>query len=506
MNPFLMYRDRDFVMESDSQSIPPVVDDLGLAILCESMAAGDKFLYAVSQQVLLEGLQSVEEILFRQQVLRDCLRHPDVVRATYRIAVEALEADRRNWSWLFSKTPEGILYRSIEVLQLFLEPLGRLRRVCVENGDSFESEGFKRFFGSLKEDTEPTSLGAIREHLRILKNHDAVAATAGLGYGNRIDHLLVHRPADRLQTWLERLRRMLAGLKKRSLGVFVYEIAEQDESGARALSDIRGKALAPIARDLERSANHVRSFFSSIRTELGFYIACHNLRDGLSRYGGLHCFPEPFGHGGKEFSVTDLYDLSLLLTSKMPVVGNDLNSDGKDLVMISGPNRGGKSTFLRSIGIAQLMMQAGMFVPGRSMRASMCRRLFTHFKREEDATMTRGKFDEELSQMSGIIDSMAPADLILLNESFGATNQREGAEIAEEIVEGLRKSGVRVFYVTHMTDLIQTLWDKDRESTLFLRAERLSDGSRTFRVQPGEPEATSYAGDLYARIFDRRAS
>lgn len=503
MKPFLMYPDRDFVMDTGGgQIVSSIVDDLGLAILCEHMAAGDKLLYAVSQTALLESLQSVDEILFRQQVLKDCIKQANVVRAMYGIAVEALETERRSWSWLYSKTPEGILYRSIEALQAFLEPLESLRRVCAESEQGFESEGFKRFFRSLKEETDPNSLRAIQEDLRDLRAHDNITATARLGRGNRIDHLLMHRPPARGRTWLERVKRILTGLKHRPDEIFVYVIGERDESGARVLSNIKGKAFAPIARDLDRSANHVRSFFSSIRAELGFYIACQNLREELIRRDGLLCFPEPTGRARKDLCVSDLYDISLLLTGVTPMITNHLSSDAKDLVVISGPNRGGKSTFLRSIGVAHLMMQAGMFVPARSMRASVCHRLFTHFKREEDVTMTQGKFDEELSRISGIIDSMVPNDLILLNESFAATNQREGSEIAQEIVEGLRKSGVRVFYVTHMTDLVHTLWDQNIGSTLFLRADRLPDGTRTFRIQPAEPETTSHATDLYARIFD----
>ena len=80
-----------------------------------------------------------------------------------------------------------------------------------------------------------------------------------------------------------------------------------------------------------------------------------------------------------------LYDLCLSLSMEDRVVGNDVTGAGKRLVMITGANRGGKSTFLRSIGLAQLMMQCGMFVPAESFRASVCHGIFTHFKREEDA-------------------------------------------------------------------------------------------------------------------------
>jgi DNA mismatch repair ATPase MutS len=197
--------------------------------------------------------------------------------------------------------------------------------------------------------------------------------------------------------------------------------------------------------------------------------------------------------------------VGLALTIDRRVVGNDVTADGRDLVMITGPNTGGKSTFLRSVGLAQLMMQAGMFVPAEAFAASVCDGLFTHCKREEDVRMEHGKFDEELSRMSDIVDRLAPHALVLFNESFAATNEREGSEIARQIVRALRESGIRVFFVTHMFDLAHGFYAGTRDASLFLRAERLADGRPTFRVLEGEPLPTSHGEDVYRRVFGGRA-
>jgi DNA mismatch repair ATPase MutS len=95
-----------------------------------------------------------------------------------------------------------------------------------------------------------------------------------------------------------------------------------------------------------------------------------------------------------------------------------VNADNKDLVIITGANQGGKSTFLRSIGLAQLMMQCGMFVPAQSFSSNLCKGLFTHYKREEDVTMESGKFDEELSRMSDIVNNITPNSIILFNRTY----------------------------------------------------------------------------------------
>jgi DNA mismatch repair ATPase MutS len=103
--------------------------------------------------------------------------------------------------------------------------------------------------------------------------------------------------------------------------------------------------------------------------------------------------------------------------------------------------------------------------------------------------------------MSAIVDCMTPDSIILLNESFASTNEREGSEIARQIVRALLEKGIKVYYVTHLFDLAQGFYQAKIDAALFLRAERLADGRRTFRLVAGEPLPTSYGEDLYRRIF-----
>jgi DNA mismatch repair ATPase MutS len=187
-------------------------------------------------------------------------------------------------------------------------------------------------------------------------------------------------------------------------------------------------------------------------------------------------------------------------------MGNDVKADEKDLIIITGANQGGKSTFLRSVGLAQLMMQAGMFVPAKSFSANMCPNVFTHFKREEDASMKSGKFDEELTRMSEIAEHLVPYSMLLFNESFAATNEREGSEIARQIVSALTEKGFKIFFVSHQYTFASGFHEKKQKNTLFLRAERESDGTRTFKLVEAEPLETSYGEDLYNEIFGVHSS
>jgi DNA mismatch repair ATPase MutS len=238
-----------------------------------------------------------------------------------------------------------------------------------------------------------------------------------------------------------------------------------------------------------------------LRTELAFYIGCLNLHTRLAERGEPICFPVPYQAGRRKLAFTNLHDASLALSMDKPVVGNNINADRKDVVIITGANTGGKSTFLRSVGLAQLMMQAGMFVSAESFGAEVSDGIVTHYKREEDATMESGKWDEELCRMSEIVQNIKPNFLMLFNESFGSTNEREGSEIASQIVTALLDRRVKVLFVTHLYHFAQTFCARRADTAMFLRAERRPDGSRSFKLVEAGPLQTSYGVDLYRKFF-----
>jgi DNA mismatch repair ATPase MutS len=142
-----------------------------------------------------------------------------------------------------------------------------------------------------------------------------------------------------------------------------------------------------------------------------------------------------------------------------------------------------------------------MFVPAQAFCSSLCDGIFTHYKREEDAGMESGKFDEELGRMNGIVDHIKHHSMILFNESFAATNEREGSEIARQIMTALLDRKVKIVCVTHLYELAHGFCDRRGDNALFLRAGRQADGTRNFKLVEGEPLPTSFGEDLYNSIF-----
>jgi DNA mismatch repair ATPase MutS len=512
MKAFLMYRDRDFDLERKLPSHhQALTQDLELETLLGAMAGGDKFLFELGKKAVLSSLEDLDSISYRQDVLRDCLKNPSIVRRIYDVAVESIESERKHSWGLFSKYPGLILRGSTDVLHIFVGTLKKLRDIADEDADKFESEGFTALLATLRQELTDEFFASIQNHLKRLKFRNGVLVSADLGKGNKGADYILRKPHDENQSWLKRLVAEMNRIVAEKIfaerpAAYSFHLHPRDEAGGRVLSELRDRGINLVANALAQSTDHILSFLAMLRAELAFYIGCLNLHGQLANKGEPTCFPQPAAPGERKHSFNGLYDVCLALTVKHRVVGNDVAADGKDLVIITGANQGGKSTFLRGIGLAQLMMQCGMFVPAESFCSNLCKGLFTHYKREEDASMKSGKLDEELSRMSAIVDDLTPNAMVLFNESFAATNEREGSEIARQIVRALLEKRVKMFFVTHFYDLANSFWVKAMGNAIFLRAERQPDGARTFKLIVGEPLQTSYGEDLYKRIFGIEAA
>ncbi len=492
-----MYPDRDFNPQAD---LPPQAADLtldiGLGLLLDVMAAGDTFLRGIAERALFSSLQDPGEIAYRQEILQDCLAHRETILAFYRVAVEALEQQRKiHGMYFFARSPELILARSVELLTMLVGMLRRLRTVAEEGGAEFRSRGFTRFLATVAAELDEDYIRSVEGSLQELRLDRGVVMSAHLGDGGKGKGYVLHRPQN---VAIPRLARLLG----RGPKTYSFEIADRDEAGHQALQELRGRGINLVANAVAQSAEHVLGFFTLLRAELGFYVGALNLQATLDAKGEPTCFPSARAIGSGCMSAQGLYDVCLSLTLDSRVVGNDLHADGKSLVVVTGANQGGKSTFLRSVAVAQLMMQCGMFVGAQAFSADVATLVLTHFQRPEDAAMQSGRLDEELRRMSRVTDLARAGGLLLCNESFSSTNEREGSEISRQVIRAFTEASVRVFFVTHFYDLADGLFREDSDRMLFLRAERDPDGRRSFRLAVASPLPTSYGADLYREVFN----
>ncbi|MBN9103873.1 MAG: hypothetical protein J0I14_02620 [Propionibacteriaceae bacterium] len=486
----LLFSDREADLDAKpADGADDLVADLDLGPVLELMQP-DRRLDELCPAVLLNPLTDPVQIAWRQHVLADALADPAGMRALFDLAGRALESQHSIWMY-GGKTAESLLSRSIHGLRALLPLLRELAAFAANRLPYATSAGLTELYQRLIAELDTAYLGELATLLNQLGFPQGVLSRARLDASGLLGSLELLAPRRERPPWW-------AVLGFGGQGRFRFTIAERDEAGAQALAQLRNDAIYDVAATLGRSCEHVVGFFRQLRWETGFYVGCLQLHDRLGDLGITTCWPVP-GTPSDAMAAVDLSCLSHAIRNAEAPVPNDLTGPRVDFALLTGANQGGKTTFLRSIGCAQLMLQAGMFVPATSYRAAVAPSVHTHFRRSEDDDLASGKLEEELVRMSRIVDRCRPGDLLLMNESFASTDEVEGTYLAADILDALLDHGVRVLMVTHFHRLARHY--QHRPGTVFLTAERREDGVRTHRVLAGSPASTSHGMDIYRQVF-----
>jgi hypothetical protein len=286
---------------------------------------------------------------------------------------------------------------------------------------------------------------------------------------------------------------------------------------ARDLYRLLQDVAAPVATALRGYASVSVSALGRLGPELAFLLGGARLVERLRNAGLPTCRPQLLAADVRSTELEDAYDpvlaLRMLSGSAEPsprVVTNPVvfGADTARVWVLSGPNRGGKTTFTRAVGLAHLLGQAGLHVAARSTRLSPADAIYTHFPSRESTQPGMGRLDDEAERLGAIFHQATPRSLILLNEALAGTSSFEAFDLARGVVRGLRFLGARAIYVTHLHELGAAVADINGTTpgdapvgSLVAEpgAAPSEDGHiqvRTFRIRPGAPHGQSFAADI----------
>ena len=504
MRPRLLLADADVLLDAPaSHEGRGLIKDLALAPLVRAMGGGDATIERIAERVLLDPLTDVTAIAHRHAVLRTCLAHPHVVRALFDLTERTLERRRRVY-WGLVRRADAVVHHGIELIHVYHRAFREMRALADTHAKAIGPTGLGAFLEQVRLSIDDALLDDMARHVEGLRFRAGIPVSARLGPGNTGADYRLEPPMARRTPLRSALAAWWASLLRSDAPVLTYRVPHHADAGVRALADLRSRSLDRTAHAVAEACDDLLWLFRQLHGELAFFVGCVNLAEALDAIGAPRCVPTVHPAAAVVRRSHGLYDPSLALMLAAAPVGNDVQADGKDLILVTGANQGGKTTFLRSLGTAQLMLQCGLFVPARAFEASITTDLFTHFTRSEDAGMRRGKLDEELARLSATMESVRPGATLLCNESFASTNEREGSELALGVVRALTESGVQVVFVTHLSTFADACAQAGRGGTLSLRAHRNASGERTFRMVEGPPERTGHAVDLYRSVLERR--
>lgn len=229
------------------------------------------------------------------------------------------------------------------------------------------------------------------------------------------------------------------------------------------------------------------------------YLAAMGFSD-LAREKGLAVSLPEVGGAHAERVIEGLFNPLLFLqgvTPKacdLPVAPNDA------LVVITGPNSGGKTRLLQALALTQLLGQVGLFVPARRARLVCAPRLFLSLVTDDDAAQVEGRLGTELLRIRKLFEQLEPGSVAMLDELCSGTNPDEGEAIFEMVVSLLPRLSPQVWVSTHFLGLAARLAKSPPATTLsFLQVELDASEQATYRFVPGVA-TSSLAHKVAARL------
>ncbi|SIP87884.1 MutS domain V [Alkalispirochaeta americana] len=481
-------------------------------------------------------LTTPDEVLFRQEVFRD-LENPRLSQGLNAFARQLWAVRRNQALGRAASYPKEQHRWYLDSVTDYCEALKGLARTLAEAPlVSAGLKGFRDWLGSYRESEPFRQLSARQEALQ--QELGAIRFC-----------ILLDPPDIQVRPWQE----------EEELEGPVYNLFEKfrqgtsrnylkDYQGSGAMNHLEAQILDRVALMHPETFSRLESFCASaqdcidpgIKTfdrEIQFYLAYQDYLAPLRQAGLPLCYPlvyplvyplayplagEPSSSCRQQASLQGdhqagdlprskpeeppriicrgLYDPVLareLIDQGMKPVENDLSlSPEEQVLVVTGPNQGGKTTFARALGQQFHLAALGCPVPGREARFPLSPRVLTHFGKEENLQELRSALEDDLHRLEEILDQTQPGSVVVLNEIFSSTTLEDALELSRHVLEELRARRALTVMVTFLDDLAE---ETPGLVSLVAGIDPSDQGSRTFRVIRAPADGRSYAAAVAAR-------
>lgn len=460
-----------------------------------------------------------EVILFRQEVLQDLIHNPhflDKCNDFCKKLKNTVPTKRDIWN------PADPVYKNLEEHIGILET--NYHAICTANmgaDTKFKSDALVQLANFLEGNEYRDSLREIIGLLKELLEAGAVRYRPEYTFGQVMESVVI-QGLSRENKYVMKEK----GLLKKTVVDRDYLIPADNIILSNNMEEIYSKTIVRLCDFASRLNGTIVNAFRRIQKEIPYYRAGIRLYE---MYHGLElrpCLPQVKEGCGADMEFGNLYPAHLLRRKPIDEIQSNSysNKEGK-IAIITGHNSGGKTTFLQAVGTAQIMMQLGFFVPADFYKASAASFICSLYAGNEDADTIYGKLEQELMAIKTAAGTIKEGSLLLMNEIFATTSEREGADIAAEVLHAFSHTHSHMIFVTHLKCLADMVEDKklalaDGEHAVNYVTEQKEQTEqtggaetitetgadvkkiiKTYRIVKGRPEAGIFEKELFDKYF-----
>ena len=521
---------------------PAAQHDLGVDQIAAAFTA-DQEQQREIRKLLSQLLFDPDVISYRQEVVEDLIRNPELVERLASLFPVIDSLVRFSFHKVKGMNSLHEVTWRIGELRNIVDCIEELGKIFSEIEGRLDSQGFrtlKEEIGNIQND--PTYQNLVRELPDLLSK---LRTSASITIGVNLDSSL--RPVQAVllsvneEPFTEQsMLNKLFGIRKDHEGIaLLHSVPQRAVEGSYAfpvpselgwavepmmvplfsdLAKVLEKTTIPIAKQLRRYTGVQSRLFTNLRQGLIFYLGAVRFIQRFQIQGLPVCRPRIAPREDRVCEVKESYNVNLAwrharTNEQNTLTKNDINlgRDGRILIL-TGPNQGGKTTYMQGAGIVQILAQVGCYVPGQQALISPVDNIFTHFPIEEKPESDTGRFGEEAMRLGKIFEQVTCHSLVLLNETLSSTSFGESLYLAQDIVRILRRIGNRAIYSTHLHELanqVDSLNDSvPGESKIIsvvsspVDIDLLPGGdeiNRTYKVENRPPLGQSYAREIAAR-------
>lgn len=433
----------------------------------------------VALQVLQSPPRSRASVDMRHQILCELQERPELTAALQRVwlCVDALEQT------LLSKQLGqrlSFIHRRVEILRRLIDTIDALQSPF----DQCQSE-LRRIAHWGKQIRESQAYQNLHRVLEHEDNLASVEVNVRLGYDGQIRQLAITRVNENAsnpfyrapwQRFLSRLRLWYRG----------YTMRESEILGrmVEALFD----SIQPLIIEL-----------IDLRLDIEWYLSALDFKARAVKVGLSVCVPQWVASAERNTELIRLFNPFLLAADHGPIPC-DMHCDKEQLIVITGPNSGGKTRLLQAIGLAQLLAQSGFYVPAGAARMAWRTGLFVSGYEESVVDQDEGRLGAELVRIRGVFERIHPDQLVILDELCSGTNPSEAEALIRLVLELLGRFKPQAFITTHFLEFARSLSERPPIPIMsFLQALLDNRQKPTYQFGPGVA-TTSLAAQTAARL------